>query len=136
MSSIDDVREIARVLPGVVETVGGHTGEPAWRVKSGQIAWIRPPSLSDLRQLAELDRTWPEGPVLGVRVGSLEEKEELLAAEPGWMFTIPHFDGYPAALVRLDEVEPDRLAEIITDAWLLRAPAGVAKEWLARHGLH
>lgn len=135
MATIDDVREIALALPGVVEAVGGHTGEPAWRVKSGQIAWMRGPTGADVRQLAEHDRTWPDGPVLGVRVESLEEKEALLAAEPGWLFTIPHFDGYPAVLVRLDEVERDRLAEIIADAWLLRAPAGVAKEWLAERGL-
>lgn len=51
------------------------------------------------------------------------------------LFTIPHFDGYPAVLVRLDLIDRDRLAEIIADAWLTRAPARVAKEWLAERGL-
>lgn len=135
MATIDDVREIALALPGVEERTGGHTGEPAWRLKSGQIAWMRGPTGADLRQLESLGRAWPEGPVLGVRVGSVEEKEALLAAEPEWLFSIPHFDGYPGLLVRLDAIERERLVEIIADAWLLRAPARVAKEWLAARGL-
>lgn len=135
MATVDDVREIALALPGVAEVMGGHTGEAAWRLKSGQIAWLRGPTGADLRQLADLGRSWPQGPVLGVRVGSLEEKEALLAAEPGWLFTIPHFDGYPALLVRLDVIERDRLAEVLADAWLLRAPRTVAKAWLAERGL-
>ncbi|MFF3026764.1 MmcQ/YjbR family DNA-binding protein [Microbacterium sp. NPDC057944] len=135
MANIDDVREIAMALPGVEERTGGHTGEPAWRLKSGQIAWIRGPRATDLRQLEELGRSWPDGPVLGVRVGSLEEKAALLAAEPDALFSIPHFDGYPGLLMRLDAIDRDRLAEIIADAWLLRAPARIAKEWLAERGL-
>ena len=135
MVTLDDVREIALALPGVTERVGGHTGEPSWRLPSGQIAWIRGPSKVDLRQLADLGLEWPEGPVLGVRVGSLEEKAALLAAEPDGLFSIPHFDGYPGLLVQLDIVEKDRLAEIIADAWLVRAPVLVAKQWLAERGL-
>lgn len=135
MASIDDVRAIALVLPGVEEVVSGHTGEAAWRVKSGQFAWLRGPSATDLRQLSDLGREWPAGEVLAVRVADLEEKEALLAAEPDVLFTIPHFDGYPGLLVRLDAVDRDRLDEIVTDAWLVRAPAGVAKEWLAERGL-
>lgn len=135
MATIDDVREIALALPGVEERTGGHTGEPAWRLKSGQIAWVRGPRGTDLRQLESLGRSWPDGVVLGVRVASLEEKEALLAAEPDVLFSIPHFDGYPGLLVRLDAIARDRLAEIIADAWLLRAPARVANQWLAERGL-
>ncbi len=135
MATIDDVREIALALPGTEERTGGHTGEPAWRLTNGQFAWIRGPRATDLRQLAELGRAWPDGPVLGVRVASAEEKEALLAAEPDAVFTIPHFDGYPAVLVRLDAVDAERLAEIVADAWLLRAPVRVAAAWLAERGL-
>lgn len=135
MVTLDDVREIALALPGVTERPGGHTGGPSWRLPSGQIAWIRGPSKVDLRQLADLGLEWPEGPVLGVRVASLEEKATLLAAEPDGLFSIPHFDGYPGVLVQLDTVEKDRLAEIIADAWLVRAPVLVAKQWLAERGL-
>lgn len=134
MVTIDDVRGIALALPGVEESVSGHTGAAAWRLKSGQFAWLRGPSATDLRQLAELGRERPAGVVLAVRVADLEEKEALLAAEPEALFTIPHFHGYPGLLVRLDTVDRDRLAEIITDAWLVRAPAKVAKEWLEARG--
>lgn len=135
MATIDDVREIALALPGVEERMNGHTGAAAWRAAKGDIAWMRGPSARDLAQLADLGREWPAGPVLGVRVASLEEKEALLAAEPEILFTIPHFDGYPALLVELDAVERERLAEIIDDAWLTRAPARAAKAWLAERGL-
>lgn len=135
MATVDDVREIALALPGVEETVNGHTREAAWRLKSGQIAWLRGPRGTDLRQLDEIGRAWPEGVVLGVHTASLEEKEVLLAAEPEVLFTIPHFDGYPAVLVRLDEIDRERLAELVDDAWLARAPARVAKQWLADRGL-
>lgn len=73
--------------------------------------------------------------MLAVRVADLGEKEALLAAEPGALFSIPHFDGYPGLLVRLDVVDRERLVEIITDAWLVRAPSRMAKEWLGEHGL-
>ncbi len=135
MATLDDVRMIALALPGADEGASGHTGEPSWRVRSGAFAWLRGPSATDLRQLDELGRAWPAGSVLAVRVGSPEEKEGLLAAEPDTLFTIPHFDGYPAVLVRLDAIDPARLAELITDAWLTRAPARVAREWLDAHGL-
>lgn len=135
MVTLDDVREIALALPDVTERLGGHTGEPSWSLPSGQIAWIRGPSKVDLRQLADLGLEWPQGPVLGVRVASLEEKAALLAAEPDGLFSIPHFDGYPGLLVELDAVDRDRLAEIIADAWLVRAPVLVAKQWLAERGL-
>ncbi|MFK0239900.1 MmcQ/YjbR family DNA-binding protein [Microbacterium sp. NPDC090281] len=135
MVSIDDVRGIALAFPGAVEAVSGHTGAAAWRLKSGQFAWLRGPSATDLRQLAELGREWPEGTVLAVRVADLGEKEALLAAEPEALFSIPHFDGYPGLLVRLDVVDRERLVEIITDAWLVRAPATVAKQWLGERGL-
>ncbi|MFY9713542.1 MAG: hypothetical protein WAK00_08710 [Microbacterium sp.] len=135
MSTIEDVRGIALALPGVEERINGHTGEPAWRVAKGDIAWMRGPSARDLAQLAERERSWPEGPVLGVRVASLEEEEALLAAEPGIFFTIPHFDGYPGLLVHLEGVDRERLNEIIDEAWLVRAPARAAKAWLAERGL-
>jgi hypothetical protein len=46
-------------------------------------------------------------------------------------FTIPHFDGYPAVLVRLDRIGVEELEEVITEAWLLRAPKRLAQAFLA-----
>jgi len=135
MATIDDVRALALALPGVEERIGGHTGEPAWRCNGGQIAWMRGPRKTDLAQLAELGRTWPEGPVVAVHTETAALAEELIAADPDVFFTIPHFADYPAVLLRLDAIAPDHLGEVIADAWLLRAPKAVGRAWLAERGL-
>lgn len=135
MASVDDVREIALALPTVEERASGFTGEPMWRTKRGLVVWVRGPNGSDLRQLDEIGQEWPDGEVVAVRVESLEDKDALLAAEPEFLFTIPHFEGYSAVLVRLDRIDRERLVELITDAWLTRIPVRMAREWLAEHGL-
>ena len=89
----------------------------------------------DLEQLAGLGRSWPDGEVIGLRVGSTEEAAALVQAEPETFFTIPHFDGYPAVLVRLDRIDLDYLSEVLVDAWVTRVPQRVAHAWLAEHGL-
>ena len=71
--------------------------------------------------------------MLMFRVADLDVKELHLADGRGVYFTTPHFDGYPAVLVRLEEIDLDLLREIVTDAWLLRAPKRLAQEWLAAH---
>jgi hypothetical protein len=72
----------------------------------------------------------PTGPILGARVEHLFAKEALLADDPEVFFTTPHFDGYPAVLVRLDEITLDELEEVIVEAWLSRATKRLAKEYL------
>ena len=64
----------------------------------------------------------PNPEVLAVRVADAGEKEELLAAEPDVFFTEPHYNGFPAVLVRLAAIEVDELAELLTDAWGARPP--------------
>ena len=60
-------------------------------------------------------------------------KEALLADESGVFFTTPHFDGYPAVLVRLDEIALEDLEEVIVEAWLARAPKRLAQEYVDTH---
>ena len=131
MVTLDDVRNIALALPDVVEAVDGHRGGATWRTRNGTFVWERGPGKTDLAQLAELDRRWPEGVVVGVRCDGLEGKRELLEAFADVFFTNPHFEGYPAVLMRLDRTDPGLLRDVVTDAWLLRAPKRVATEWLA-----
>ena len=133
MATLDDVRAIAMGFPGVVERVDGHRGGASWRMPSGVFVWQRGPSGRDLEQLAELGREWPAGEVIGVRTDGLQVKDALVETYPDAFFTIPHFDGYPAVLVRLDAIDADQLREVITDAWLLKVTKRVAKEWLAAH---
>ncbi|WP_243075800.1 MmcQ/YjbR family DNA-binding protein [Microbacterium sp. SS28] len=132
-ATLEDVRTIALALPEAAEVVDGHRGGAAWRTRAGLFVWERGPSKTDVAALAALGRTWPDGPVVGVRTDGLDGKQALLETFPAEFFTIPHFDGYPAVLVRLDAIDQDLLREVVTDAWLLRAPKRVAQEWLAAH---
>ncbi len=135
MATLDDVREIVAALPEVTETTAGHGGGAAWRTKGGLFVWERGPRHTDLAALRELGREWPDCVVVGLRTDGLQAKEMLLRSLPGILFTIPHFDGYPAVLCRLDDTDRTQLAELVTDAWLVKAPKRAAKEWLAAHGL-
>jgi hypothetical protein len=131
--TLDDVRAIAMSFPETFEKVDGHRGGAGWRTSAGLFAWERGPSKADETALAARGSTWPEGPVIGVRTDGLEAKEALLGSFPDAFFTIPHFDGYPAVLVRLDEIPVELLREVVTDAWLLKAPKRIAKAWLDEH---
>jgi hypothetical protein len=62
-------------------------------------------------------------------------KDALLADEPSVFFTIPHFEGYPAVLIRLEAIGLDVLEEVIVEAWLARAPKRLADAYVqARSG--
>jgi hypothetical protein len=88
--------------------------------------WERPLRTSDLRALGD---DAPEGPILGARVEHLVAKEALLADDPEVYFTTPHFDGYPAVLVRLDVIDEQELEELVVEAWLCRAPKQLARRY-------
>lgn len=132
MATIEDLRRIASGFPGVYEQPDGHRGGTTWRTKRGLIVWERGPSKTDTAQLAELGRSYPEGLVVGIHVEA-DAKEALLSAYPSVFFTIPHFDGYPAVLARLEALDDDMLAELVAEAWLLRVSKRVAAQWLEEH---
>lgn len=76
--------------------------------------------------------------VLVFRVPDLGVKEIMLADDRDLFFTTPHWNGYPAVLVRirdLERIDRDELAELVAEAWLTRAQKRVAKAWLAEHGV-
>jgi hypothetical protein len=110
------------------------TSEPSpheWRVGKKLLAWERPLRPSDREALAQSGVEPPEGDILGVRVSDEGVKFALIADEPGVYFTTPHFDGYPAVLVRLAEIAVRDLMEVITEAWLTQAPKKLVQEFLA-----
>ena len=74
----------------------------------------------------------PEGDILGARVADEGVKFALIADDPGVYFTTPHFDGYPAVLVRLAEIGVPELEELLTEAWLAQAPKTLSREFLNR----
>jgi hypothetical protein len=124
----DDVRRVASALPEVTEIAAhGHTGSLAWKVKEKAFLWERPLRRRDVE---ELGADAPEGPVLAARVPDEGAKQALIASDPDVYFTVAHFDGFPAVLVRLDRLEAADLDELATEAWLDRAPKRLVKQFL------
>ena len=125
MATWDDVRRLALAMPEASERPS--RGLPQWRVKDKLFVWERPLRRADLEALGDAA---PDGPILGARVEHLVAKEALLADDPSVFFTTPHFDGYPAVLVRLEQIGLEDLREVIVEAWLARAPKRVAEAYL------
>lgn len=144
MATFEDVARLALALPGVEETtsygrvswavVAGLTGKAA--AKRRGFVWERPLSQKDRRQLTEAGEVEvpPDDVILAARVEDLVEKEAVLADHPGAVFTTPHFDGYPAVLVRLDRIDDAALEEIVTSAWLALAPPKLVEQRAADPG--
>ena len=128
MANWDDVRRLALSLPETNERES--RGNRQWRVKDKLFVWERPLRGSDLEALGEAA---PVGPILGARVEHLVAKEALVADDSGVYFTTPHFDGYPASLVKLDKISVPDLEEITVEAWLARAPKRLADAYLSEN---
>lgn len=127
MPDWNDVRELALALPETSERES--RGNCQWRVKDKLFVWERPLRKPDLEALGHQA---PDGPVLGAMVADLGEKEALLAEDPAVFFTTPHFNGYGAVLVRLDRITPEQLKQVVTEAWLARAPTRLLNEYEGR----
>jgi hypothetical protein len=126
MADLDDVRRIALSLPETSEK-SSRDGHAHWQVKDKLFVWERPLRQSDLRALGAAA---PEGTILGARVPDEGAKLALVSAQPDVYFTTPHFNGYPAVLVRLGVIPLGELEELVVEAWLNRAPVRVAKAYL------
>jgi hypothetical protein len=120
----DDVSRLALAMPEAVEST--THGNRAWKVKDKLFVWERPLRRSDLEALGP---EAPAGPILGARVEHLIAKEALIADDPSVFFTTPHFDGYPAVLIRLDAISAEILEEVVVEAWLARAPKRLAERF-------
>jgi hypothetical protein len=127
MATWTDVRQIAMRLPETEERASSDQ-IPQWRVKDKLFAWERPLRRADLEALGGAA---PNGPILAARVPDLGVKEAFLADDAQVYFTTPHFDGYPAILVRLDRITVPDLEELLVEAWLARAPKRLATGYLA-----
>lgn len=126
MPKWDDVARLALALPETTESTS--YGNTAWKVRDKSFVWERPFSKADLKRLGG---TGPDGPILAAYVDDLAEKEAVLAANPGAMLTIEHFNGFPAVLILLDQVGAETLEAAVVDAWLARAPKTLVAQYLA-----
>lgn len=129
MVSYAELEEYALTLP---ETSSGpsYGGAPALRVNKRMFARLRGEMADHVDDLTGE----PYGDVLMVGVADLGEKEALLAADPRAYFTIAHYDGYPAVLVRLALADRDELRELLTDAWVRSAPKRALKAYVETIG--
>ena len=123
MATLEDVARIVGELPQVAE--GEHHGHATWSVRGKGIAWLRPFSEADLKRFGA--KTPPAAPILAVNTKDLHEKEGVLAAGLHGVFTIEHFNNYPAVLVELGVIDERDLRDLLVDAWLAVAPAELAE---------
>lgn len=118
MATQADVRRIALALPGVREVEGRFAFEVENKGKWKGFVWVW------LERIHPKKGRVPNPSALGVRVRDQAEKAMLLAADPDIFFTEPHYDGYPAVLVRLKAVTRAQLRKLVEDAWRCQAPKG------------
>lgn len=128
MATWRDVRKYAVALPGTTEETKAD-GNAAWIVNKRFFAWERPLRPADIAALGDAS---PKGPILGVRTHDLEMKDALLRSDPKVYFTTPHFDGYPAVLIRLAKISTKELQDVIEEAWLARAGKRAVTEFLKK----
>src|SRR3954463_9734871 len=118
MADADDVRGIALGLPQVAEIESDGFD---FRVADKGFVWSYPERRPGKPRLIRTD-------IAVLFVGDEAEKQALVLGEPELFFTTPGYDGWPLVMLRLDEVDADRLDELVTDAWRMRAPAHLLED--------
>ena len=116
MATQAQVRRIALSLPATEEAEDRFAFSVPNKGKLKGFAWVW------------MERIVPKKPrvanpgVLAVRVANEGQKNALLSADPAKFFTEPHYNGFPAVLVRLDAVTAADLKVLLAEAWRCQAP--------------
>ena len=123
MATLDDVRKICAKLPGAVEGEGrfGFSVEDKGKAKGFVWSWAERVDPKKARI--------PNNGVLAIVVPSLSVKDVILASDSEKYFTEPHYNGFPAVLVRLSAIKRAELQDLIIEAWKCKAPKASVKEY-------
>jgi len=119
MADADDVRQLALALPHVTEIESDGFD---FRVENKGFVWSYPERIPGRPRVIRTD-------IAVLYVGDEAEKQALLLGEPEIFFTTPAYDGMPLVMLRLAQVNLDRLTELVTDAWRMRAPDALASDF-------
>jgi hypothetical protein len=133
MATMADLDQLALALPQVTKEVSDD-GRPSYLVHGKMFCFHRG------RRPDAVDEKTGErlADVLMFRVADLDVKELMLSDERGVFFTTPHFNGYPAVLMRIPDlarVDREELGDLVAEAWLTRAQKRVAKKWLEENSV-
>jgi hypothetical protein len=123
MATQQDVRQIALSFPETSEDPDRFAFSVNNKGKQKGFVWVW------LERIHPKKGRVPNPEVIAVRVANLDEKDFLLAAEPSKFFTEPHYNGFPALLLRLADVAYDELSVLLTNAWCCQAPAALVKQF-------
>jgi hypothetical protein len=129
MTTMADLDELALALPQTTKALS-EDGRPEYRVHDKLFCCQR----GRRKDAVDSDTGERLDDVLMFRVADLGVKELMLGDDRGVFFTTPHFDGYPAVLLRipnLAQIDRDELHDLVAEAWLTRAQKRVAEAWLA-----
>lgn len=127
MATWQDVRTVAAQLPELEERA--VRGAAQWRVRDGLVAWERPLRRADLEAIGAREQP---GPVLAIRVPDVGVRAALITDAPATFFMTPHFERSSTVLAWLDRLSVGDLEELLTDAWLVRAPKTLANAYRQR----
>ena len=125
------MHELALAMPHV-RVIHGPRSNPVYQVGGRSFVFFRTPR----PDAVDLDTGERYPDVIVFWVGSEVDKEALVRDETTPFFTTPHFDGHPSVLLRgsrVGELTLEELAEVVQDAWLSRASARRARDWLEAH---
>jgi len=131
MATMVELDELALSLPETACEMSDD-GRPAYTVHGKAFVLHR----SQRRDAVDATTGERLDDVLMFRVGDLDEKQIRLSDDRGIYFTTPHFDNYPAVLVRIPDLarlDREELHDLVVEAWLTRVQKRIAKAWLAEH---
>jgi hypothetical protein len=127
-ATVTDVHEVAQSMPHVTR-IDGSQGKPIYQVGGKSFIFFRNPRPDAKHPVT--GESYDD--VIVIWVESQADKQSLTSNPGSPFFTTDHFNGHDSVLIRerdLEAITYEELKEVIQDAWLSRASAKRAADWL------